>query len=194
MRIAKPLVGAIWVSILCVFGAKAQNIDVNLNPAQTEIHFTLGATMHTVHGTFKLKSGSVQASAATGTAEGAIVIDATSGDTGNASRDRKMHADVLKSAEYPTIIFVPQKVEGHVSLDGPSQIQIQGTIQILGSQHAVTVPVETQIDHGQLKAKLEFTIPYVQWGLKDPSTFVLRVDKSVKMEAQVAGSVTTSNR
>jgi len=194
MKAAKLLSSSLWVLIFCAAGAKAQEIEVKIDPAQTQIHFTLGATMHTVHGTFKLKSGSMEVSAATGGADGAIVIDATSGDTDNASRDRKMHGDVLKSSQYPTIIFVPQKVEGHVSLDGPSQVQIQGTIQILGTQHAVTVPAETQIDHGRLKAKLGFTVPYVEWGLKDPSTFILHVDKSVKVEVQAAGTVMTSNR
>lgn len=171
--------------------ASAQNIEVNLDPAQTQIHFTLGATMHTVHGSFRLKSGAMEVSAATGSAQGAIVIDATSGNTDNASRDHKMHADVLKSAEYPTIIFVPQKVEGHVAMNGASQVRIQGMVQILGAQHPITVPAETQIDHGQLKATLHFDIPYVEWGLKDPSTFILRVDKSVKIEVQAAGQVTT---
>lgn len=191
MRIARPLLGALVLLIVCAAGAQAQNIDVKLDPAQTQIHFTLGATMHTVHGTFRLKSGAMEVSAA-GSVYGAIVIDAASGDTGNSNRDRKMHGDILKSAEYPTIIFVPQKVDGHVALNGSSQIRIQGMIQIMEAQHAITIPVETQIDHGQLKAKLEFAIPYVQWGLKDPSTFILRVDKSVKIEVQASGSVTTS--
>lgn len=192
MKIVRALLGVLCVFVLCARGAKAQNIDVKIDPGQTQIHFTLGATMHTVHGTFRLKSGAMEVSAATGSAQGAIVIDATSGNTDNASRDHKMHADVLKSAEYPTIIFVPQKVEGHVSLNGASQVRIQGMVQILGAQHAVTVPAETQIDHGQLKATLHFDIPYVEWGLKDPSTFILRVDKSVKIEVQAAGSAETS--
>lgn len=192
MKTARVVLGALCALVFCAAGAKAQNIDVKIDPGQTQIHFTLGATMHTVHGMFRLKSGAMEVSASTGRAEGAIVIDARSGDTGNSSRDKKMHEDILKSAEYPTIIFVPQKVEGRVSLDGPSQVRIQGMVQILGVQHAVTVPTETQIDHGQLKAKLEFDIPYVQWGLKDPSTFILRVDKSVKIEVQAAGSAETS--
>ena len=171
--------------------ASAQIIDVTLDPSQTQIHFTLGATMHTVHGTFRLKSGALEFSAATQKAEGAIVVDATSGQSGNTSRDRKMHEAVLKSAEYAQIIFVPQQIEGPISLDGDSHVQIQGLIQMLGAQHPVTVPVETHISGGKLRATLNLSIPYVQWGLKDPSTFLLRVDKSVKIEVQAVGTVAT---
>lgn len=194
MSIGRSLLGLFGTVIVCAGGAKGQSVAVNLDPAQTQIHFTLAATMHTVHGTFRLKRGAMEISTATGSVQGAMVIDAASGDTGNASRDHKMHQDVLKSAEYPTIVFVPQKVDGRVSLDGPSQIAIQGMIQIMGEQHAVTIPAKTDIAQGKLSAALEFTIPYVQWGLKDPSTFILRVDKSVKIEVQASGTVTTSRR
>lgn len=194
MKTARAVLSGLALAIFCVGRANAQQIDVKIDPAQTQIHFTLGATMHTVHGTFRLKSGAMEFSAATGSAQGAIVIDATSGETGNSSRDHNMHEDVLKSAEYPTIIFVPQKVDGRVSLDGASRLQIQGVIQMEGAQHAVTAPAQAQIEHGHLKATLHLDVPYVKWGLKDPSTFILRVDKTVKIEVQAAGTVETSNR
>jgi hypothetical protein len=34
---------------------RAQEMVVTLDPAQTAIHYTLGATAHTVHGTFELE-------------------------------------------------------------------------------------------------------------------------------------------
>ena len=38
---------------------RAQEIVVQLDPAQTKIEFTLGSTLHTVEGTFKLKRGTI---------------------------------------------------------------------------------------------------------------------------------------
>jgi len=50
-----------------------------------------------VHGTFQLKSGTIRFDPATSTASGAVIVDVTSGASGSAARDRKMHKDVLES-------------------------------------------------------------------------------------------------
>ena len=34
-----------------------------------------------------------------------------------------------------------------------------------------------------------FALPYVSWGMKNPSTFVLRVDEKVAIEIHAAGRV-----
>ncbi len=46
------------VSVCLALGQSvhAQKMTVHLDPAQTEIQWTLTDTLHTVHGTFKLKS------------------------------------------------------------------------------------------------------------------------------------------
>ncbi len=49
----------------------AQETLVTLDPAGAQIEFTLGATLHTVHGSFKLKHGEIRFDPATGSASGA---------------------------------------------------------------------------------------------------------------------------
>lgn len=179
--------------ILCAFAlsapVQAQSVTLNLDPARTQITFTLGAVLHTVEGTFKLKSGMVQFNPATGEARGDVVVDATTGESGNNSRDQKMHKSVLETQNYPEIVFVPERVQGQVPLAGESHVQIQGLVKLHGSQHEITIPADLQVTGNQLTASLHVAIPYVQWGLKDPSTFLLRVDKKVDVAIRVAGSL-----
>lgn len=163
---------------------------MHLDPARSQIQFTLGATLHTVHGAFKLKNGPAQFDLSTGeVANGEVVVDAASGDSGNAGRDRKMNEVVLESAKYQGIVFVPRQIQGDIAIEGESQVKIQGVIRLHGAEHAIVVPVTMRTGDGKLSATAEFTIPYVAWGLKDPSTFVLRVEKSVHMKIQVEGKV-----
>ena len=93
---------------------RAQDSVITLDPATTEIDFTLAATLHTVHGTFKLKSGQIQWDSSTGRASGSIVIDATSGNTDNASRDKNMHTDILESVKFPEITFTPGQIKAAI--------------------------------------------------------------------------------
>jgi polyisoprenoid-binding protein YceI len=70
---------------------------VNLDPAQMKIDFTLGDALHTVRGAYKLKRGQIRFDPITGKANGAVIVDATSGESGNKSRDKKMHKEDLES-------------------------------------------------------------------------------------------------
>ncbi len=49
-----------------------------VDPAQSTVHWTLGSSLHTVHGTFALKRGSLQVHPVPGKASGEIVVDAAS--------------------------------------------------------------------------------------------------------------------
>src|SRR5947209_20481664 len=68
----------------------ASEIVLGIDPAQSKVHWTLGTTLHTVHGTFAFKNGTFHLDPASGKAGGEIVVYATSGDSGNDGRDKKM--------------------------------------------------------------------------------------------------------
>jgi polyisoprenoid-binding protein YceI len=162
---------------------------VDLDPEQTEINFTVGASLHSVHGTFKLKSGTVRFDTATGKATGLIVVDAASGESGNGGRDRKMHKDILGSEQYPEVVFTPVRVQGHLNADGESQVQVQGLIKLHGTEHEATMEARVTVTGNRLNANTHFTIPYVQWGLKNPSTFILRVSNQVQIDVRTTGRI-----
>jgi polyisoprenoid-binding protein YceI len=165
----------------------AQEVTVELDPAQTHIGFTLGDVLHTVHGTFKLKNGTIRFDPATGAADGLVVVDATSGDSGNQARDRKMHKEILLSQQYPEMTFTPVRVQGQVVPQGESQVEIRGLIRLDGKDHETTWTAHVQLAGDQLTAATNFVVPYVEWGLKNPSTFILKVSDRVDIDIHASG-------
>jgi polyisoprenoid-binding protein YceI len=168
--------------------ACAQESDVNLDPVQTTIEFTLDTTLHAVHGTFKLKNGHISFDPATGKASGEIIVDAASGDSDNESRDKKMHQQILESQKYPEIVFTPQHVKGAINPQGVSQVEISGIFRIHGQDHDITMTFSVQPPTGdKVQASTRFSVPYVQWGIKSASTFLLHASDTVEVEVHGTG-------
>jgi polyisoprenoid-binding protein YceI len=168
----------------------AQESVITLDPAATQIRFTLAATLHTVHGTFQLRSGQIHWDRATGHAGGSVVIDATSGNTDNPSRDKNMHAQILESATFPEITFTPTEIKGAIPNDGTAQIDVSGVIRLHGQDHTTTLSFTVQPGPaGSLEASTQFAVPYVKWGVKNPSTFLLHVDDTVNVDIHTRGSI-----
>jgi polyisoprenoid-binding protein YceI len=184
------------VAAACLFvlaaPLRAQESVATLDPVQTRVEFTLGDVLHTVHGAFKLKSGTVHFDPVTGKAGGAIIIDATTGDSGSKSRDRKMHKEILESREYPEIVFTPIQVRGSLSPQGSSQVEVSGLFRLHGQDHDMTLTLVVQKAGDRVEATTQFIVPYVKWGLKNPSTFILRVDDKVQINVHAVGQLTSA--
>jgi hypothetical protein len=169
--------------------ASANEIVLNVDPAQSTVHYTVSSSLHTVHGTFALKRGTLRLDPATGKAAGEIVVDAVSGQSGNDSRDKKMHKEVLESSRFTDIIFRPDHVVGAVQLQGTSSTQLHGVCVLHGSEHELTAPVRAELTSDQWKGTATFSVPYNDWGLKNPGNFILKVDHTVSIEVQMAGRI-----
>jgi polyisoprenoid-binding protein YceI len=169
--------------------ATAQQSTLQLDPAKTTVTITLGDVLHTVHGTFRLKRGALQLDPGAGKLTGEIVVDAKSGDTGSKMRDGKMHREVLESDLYPEIIFRPDRLEGTVSAKGKSVVKVHGIFTIHGVDREIDVPAAADLAEDHWTATLHFTIPYVKWGMKNPSALFLRVDDSVQIDIAAAGTL-----
>ena len=171
---------------ICVGCCAATTFD--LDPAKTEIKFSVNSTLHTVHGTFKLKRGSIELDPNTGKASGEIVIDLSSGASGNGSRDKRMHKEILESQMYPEALFTPDHVDGRIAAPGTSEIDVHGNFRIHSADHELTLHFQVQANGGQYTGTTHLTIPYVQWGMKNPSNFLLRVDDRVEVEVRAVAS------
>ena len=178
------LAPVLCAALLTAAAVPAQELSLQLDPAQTKVEFTLGDVLHTVHGKFALRSGNIRLNTATGKASGEIVVDAASGDSGNHSRDHRMNASVLESGRYPDIVFRPDLVTGKVASSGKSTVEVHGIFAIHGAEHEITVPVEVDAANGDYTVTARFAVPYVKWGMKNPSTLLLRVSDKVDITVQ----------
>ncbi len=169
-------------------------IVLTLDPAQSKAHFMVDSSLHAVHGTFALKSGTVHFDPETGKAGGEIVVYATSGDSGNDKRDARMHKEILETAKYPDAVFHPTQIEGKVASTGPSDIKVHGVLSLHGSDHEITAQVHAELSGERWKGTASFDVPYISWGIKDPSNFFLKVKKVVSVELEMAGEVRTKER
>ena len=164
-------------------------IVLGIDPAHSKVHWTLESTVHTVHGSFAFKKGNLQLETSTGKASGEIIVDAASGSSGNDGRDRKMHKDVLESGKYTEVIFRPDRVEGNIAPQGVFTAQVHGLFELHGSGHELTVPVQVELAGDHWRGTAKFNVPFIDWGLKNPGNFFLRVNHSVEIELELKGSL-----
>jgi polyisoprenoid-binding protein YceI len=166
---------------------RAETRTLVLDPAASKVGFTLPATGHDVEGMLALKSGRISFDPQTGEASGEITIDLKSAQTGNKSRDKTMHEEVLETPSHPVAVFRAEKLRGTVAPSGSSQVTLDGTLNFHGADHKISLPAKVDVQNGRLKTETRFPIPFVEWGLKDPSVAFLRVQKSVQVHVSAEG-------
>jgi polyisoprenoid-binding protein YceI len=167
--------------------APAQGVVLELDPAQSKVHYTVDTTLHTVHGTFALKKGTVHFDPESGQAGGEVSVFATSGDSGNSSRDERMHKEILETSKYPDAIFRPSQIDGKVARTGACDVKMRGVILLHGSEHEIVAVVHAELAGDHWKGIAKFDVPYIQWGIKDPSNWLLKVKPVVNVELEMAG-------
>lgn len=166
---------------------------LTLDPAQSTVHWTVDSTLHTVRGTFALTRGTVQFDPETGKANGEIVVSAPSGESGDRSRDARMHKEILESAKYAEVIFRPTQIEGRVAGSGASDVKLLGIFSIHGSDHELAAMVHVEMSPDRWRGSCTFDVPYIAWGIKNPGSFLLKVKPVVTVEMETGGSIRAPN-
>jgi hypothetical protein len=67
---------------------------------------------------------------------------------------------------------------------------VHGQFVLHGQSHEMTLPIDLDVEAQQIGAKSRFPVPYISWGLKNPSTFILKVDNKVDIELVATGRIT----
>src|SRR5580692_817414 len=169
--------------------ALAQHQTFVVNPDTSEVKMTLKTTHEIVNGTFHVQSGSIEFDGSNPKMSGLVVVLAGSGKTGNDSRDKKMNKDILKVDQYTTVSFAPKTYTGTIAPSGDSTIQVSGVFTLLGTAHDLTIPMQIHIDGSKATTKAQFVVPYVQWGLKNPSFMFWKAENDVAIDLNLVGQV-----
>jgi YceI-like domain len=161
--------------------ALAQHQTFAVNPDASEVKMKLNTTHEVVNGTFQIQSGSIEFDRSTPKMSGSVAVLAGSGKTGNNSRDKKMNKD--------TVSFVPKTYDGTIAPSGDSTIQVSGVFTLLGNPHDLTIPMQIHMDGSKATARAQFVVPYVQWGLKNPSFMFWKAENDVAIDLNLVGQV-----
>jgi polyisoprenoid-binding protein YceI len=172
----------------------AKEVTLEVDPSQSTAHYTVDTTLHTVHGTFSLKKGSaVHFDPENGKAGGEVTVYATSGESGNSSRDERMHKEILETAKYPEAVFRPSQIEGRAVREGVSDVKLHGVLLLHGNEREVIAVVHAEVSGDHWKGTAKFDVPYIQWKIKDPSNWLLKVKPVVNVELDMVGPATVVN-
>lgn len=164
---------------------------LELDAARTAIELRFGATLQTVRGALGPVAGTIQFDDETGNpAQGAVVIDLVEASTGVARRDRKMHQKILETSEYPRAVFRVERLDLPSPLrQGRNTLQLHGTLEFHGERRPLALPALAMVEGDELTATGTVDIPYVEWGLRDPSYLLLRVAKQVRAAVRAVGTL-----
>ena len=180
---------ALAFAVLLAPAALAQHQTFSVNPDASEVKMTLKTTHELVSGTFHIQFGSIAFDRRAQTISGNVVVAAGSGKTSNDSRDKKMNKDILKVDQYTTVSFAPKTYTGTIAPSGDSTIQVSGVFTLLGTAHDLTIPMQIHIDGSKATTKAQFVVPYVQWGLKNPSFMFWKAENDVAIDLNLVGQI-----
>ena len=167
--------------------ALAQHQSFIVNPDSSQVKITLNTTHEVVNGTFHIQSGSIDFDRNTLKLAGSVVVLSASGNTGNGSRDKRMNKEILKVDQFATVSFESKTYTGNLAPSGDSNLQVTGTFTLLGTPHDITIPILVHIEGTAATAKSHFVMPYVQWGVKNPSFLIWKAEDNVAIDLFLDG-------
>jgi hypothetical protein len=176
-------------TVMLAPAALAQHETFFVNPDASEVKMTLNTTHEVVKGTFHIQSGSIEFDRSAPKISGSVVVLAGSGKTGNDSRDKKMNENILKVDRYTTVSFAPKTYTGAIAPSGDSTIQVRGVFTLLGNPHDLAITMQIHMDGSKATARAQFVVPYVEWGLKNPSFMFWKAENNVAIDLNLVGQV-----
>ena len=179
----------LMLTLLLVPASLAQHETFTVDSGASEVRMTLDTTHEVVTGTFHIQAGAIEFDRTSTALSGAVTVLSGSGKTGNDSRDKKMKKNILEVEQYQTVSFAPKSYTGAIAQRGASTIEVTGVFTLLGRPHNLTIPMQIFVDGMKATAKAHFAVPYVQWGLKNPSFLFWKAENDVAIDLNLVGQI-----
>lgn len=168
----------------------ARNVVIHFDPQTTQIRFKVGSLLRDVRGTFQFKGGALAIDPDSTLAQGELLVDATTGRTGNVARDKEMQDEVLESKRYPSIFFHAEHLRGQVpKTNGSSDVIAEGMLNIHGADHPMQLKLHLIRVSNTLSATTHFSVPYVEWGMKNPRGSFFHLSRTVQVDVSAKGTI-----
>ena len=85
---------------------------------------------------------------------------------------------------------LPNKRASTENAPGPNTILVTNIVAAKTVGVSESNKVDVEAGNGQYTATLRFVVPYVQWGMKNPSTLILRVSDKVNITVKTVAKPT----
>ncbi len=168
----------------------AEEMVYTLDTDRSEVRIVLGAMLHTVRGSAPLGAATLTWNTETGEASGLVVIQSGLIDTGIDARNAKMHEVVLKTLEHPEIIFEATGFQLRQPGENEMRFVLKGNLTLVGVTHEIEFESHARRrGDDSWKVRADLNVPYVEWGLEDPSPTFFGVDKHVSVEVKAIGTL-----
>jgi hypothetical protein len=165
--------------------------QVSFTPENTVIQYAVSGWPHHTNGVFRLSRGTIFLNPADGSMRGEIVVDAASGNSGESLRDARMRSSILESDRYPDIVFEPRHATAPSASTRSNEFDanVTGIMLLHGASHTLAIAAHVHRNGDSVSIDSSFSIPYVAWGLKDPSILMFKVDKQVQITVHATAAV-----
>jgi polyisoprenoid-binding protein YceI len=105
-----------------------------------------------------------------------------------------MHEKILESQRYPEMVFEIERLSGKLNPVGQSEIELHGTLEMHSTRRPIAMPATVVTADGKtVTGTGTLILSYLEWGLADPSFFLLRVEKEVHVTVKAVGRISDRN-
>ena len=113
-------------------------------------------------------------------------------DSGNGNRDSNM-LDVVEADQYPDVRFTSDSIEvtaWEETSDGyQGAWQVAGTLDFHGQEHAVTLPVEVNVQGDAFEATSTFEISLERFDVDRPRLLLMSVRDALELEGTIRATL-----